>query len=79
MMQIAGACYLVNSFSMILSPPLQGILFPTILLPSFVGESAFCLWLLVKGLDVSAWERQSGGPRVQLENTVLLMPQSNNL
>lgn len=58
-MQLAGACYLVNSFSMILSPSLQGMLFPFILLPAFVGESAFCLWLLLKGIDVAAWERRA--------------------
>ena len=46
LMQVAGVCYLVNSFSMVLSPALAGVLFPAILLPSLVGESAFCLWLL---------------------------------
>jgi hypothetical protein len=59
LMQIAGLCYLVNSFSMILSPPLQDILFPFILLPSLIGESTFCLWLLIKGVDVPAWERRA--------------------
>lgn len=49
LMQLAGACYLVNSFAMVLSPPLAGVLFPAILLPALVGESAFCLWLLFKG------------------------------
>lgn len=58
LMQLAGGCYLINSFSMILHPPLQAFLFPYILLPSLVGESAFCLWLLSKGVDVPAWERQ---------------------
>jgi hypothetical protein len=59
MMQIAGLCYLINSFSLVLSPSLANFLFPAILLPAFVGESAFCLWLLVKGVNVSAWERQT--------------------
>jgi hypothetical protein len=49
LMQLAGACYLVNSFAMVLSPPLASMLFPSILLPALVGESAFCLWLLFKG------------------------------
>jgi hypothetical protein len=44
---------------MILSPALQGRLFPFILLPSLVGESTFCLWLLIKGVDVAAWTRQA--------------------
>lgn len=49
LMQLAGVCYLVNSFSMVLSPGLAGMLFPAILLPALVGESAFCLWLLFRG------------------------------
>ncbi|MES3024911.1 MAG: DUF4386 domain-containing protein [Pseudomonadota bacterium] len=59
MMQIAGLCYLVYCFSLILSPALSSFLFPVILLPTLIGESAFCLWLLVKGVDVAAWERKS--------------------
>ena len=59
LMQLAGLCYLVNSFSMILSPVLQGMLFPYILLPSLVGESTFCLWLLIKGVDAAAWTRRA--------------------
>ncbi|MFS2007810.1 DUF4386 domain-containing protein [Duganella sp. CT11-25] len=58
LMQIAGVCYLVNSFSMILSPPLQDILFPAILMPALIGESAFCLCLLFKGVRVSEWQRR---------------------
>ncbi|MEV4781833.1 DUF4386 domain-containing protein [Burkholderia sp. LMU1-1-1.1] len=60
LMQLAGVCYLVNSFAMILYPPLQDMLFPVILLPSFIGESAFCLYLLIKGADVPAWRRLAG-------------------
>jgi len=60
LMQLAGVCYLVNSFAMILYPPLQDMLFPVILLPSFIGESAFCLYLLIKGIDVPAWRRLAG-------------------
>jgi hypothetical protein len=59
LMQIAGLCYLVNSFSMILYPPLQGTLFPFILLPSLIGEGTCCLWLLIKGVDVPVWERRA--------------------
>lgn len=61
LMQLAGACYLINSFAMILPPPLQDKLFPIILLPSFIGESAFCLYLLIKGVDAPAWHRRAGG------------------
>ena len=54
-MQVVGACYLINSFAMFLSPALQNVLFPAILLPALVGESAMCLWLLIKGVDVEKW------------------------
>jgi len=56
LMQLAGLCYLINSFCMVLSPALQGMLFPFILLPPLLGEGAFCLWLLFKGVDMPAWE-----------------------
>lgn len=56
LMQLAGACYLINTFAMILSPSLASHLFPAILVPAFIGESAFCLWLLIKGVDTSAWK-----------------------
>lgn len=54
LLQIAGLCYLVNSFSQILFPALP--LFPFILIPSLIGEGACCLWLLVKGVNPAAWD-----------------------
>ncbi|MFC0253799.1 DUF4386 domain-containing protein [Massilia consociata] len=54
-MQIVGACYLINSFAKFVYPPLQGVLFPLILLPALVGESAMCLWLLTKGVNLEKW------------------------
>lgn len=56
LMQIAGLCYLTNSFALILSPSLAARLFPAVLLPAFVGETSLCLWLLVKGVNVSKME-----------------------
>ncbi len=44
---LAGVCYLVNSFALLLVPPLAASLFPAILVPAFVGELAVSLWLLV--------------------------------
>jgi hypothetical protein len=55
LMQLAGLCYLTNSFALILSPALAGALFPAILLPAFVGESSLCLWLLLKGVNTARW------------------------
>ena len=50
LMQIAGACYLINSFALIASPQAANRLFPAILIPSFIGELSLALWLTVKGI-----------------------------
>ena len=60
LMAIAGVCYVVNSFAVLLSPPLAGLLFPAILLPALVAESSLALWLLVKGVNAERWDRQAG-------------------
>lgn len=64
LMQIAGLCYLANSFALVLAPTLANRLFPAILLPSFVGEASLCLWLLVKGVNVAKWEEKKSALRV---------------
>jgi len=55
MMQIAGVCYLINSFADVVYPPIASRLFPFILLPAFIAELSLALWLLVKGVDLSKW------------------------
>jgi hypothetical protein len=57
---IAGTCYLVNSLALILSPSLASILFPSILIPAFVGELSLAVWLTVKGVSVPKWEAKAG-------------------
>ncbi len=57
MMQIAGVCYAINSFAVILYPPIGSKLFPVILLPPFVAELSLALWLLVKGVDEAEWRK----------------------
>ena len=56
MMQIAGLCYLINSFALILAPSFANKITPTILIPSLIGELSLCLWLLVKGVNITTWE-----------------------
>ncbi|HSZ34037.1 MAG TPA: DUF4386 domain-containing protein [Puia sp.] len=56
MIQIAGTCYLVNSFALILSPALAHAIFPAILLPSLIGELSMSLWLLFKGVNLAKWK-----------------------
>ena len=63
LMQIAGVCYLTNSFALILSPAVANRLFPAILVPAFIGEVSLCLWLLVKGVNVEKWEEKASAGR----------------
>ncbi|PSL44296.1 uncharacterized protein DUF4386 [Chitinophaga niastensis] len=60
LMPIAGLSYLTNSFAMILAPKFADLIFPTIMIPAFIAESSFCLWLIVKGVNVPEWEKQAG-------------------
>lgn len=45
-LEIAGACYIINSFTIFIAPALHAVLSPWILLPPFVGEVGLTLWLL---------------------------------
>ena len=57
LMQVAGVCYVINSFALLLSPPLSSRLFPAILIPSLIAELSFALWLLVKGARAEQWNQ----------------------
>ena len=59
LMAVAGLCYLVNGFALILSAALAARLFPAILLPAFVGEASLCLWLLARGVDEERWRARA--------------------
>jgi hypothetical protein len=63
LMQIAGLCYLTNSFARLLAPPFADRIFPAILAPAFIAEFSLCLWLLVKGVNVPKWEELAGAGR----------------
>ncbi|MEO6454620.1 MAG: DUF4386 domain-containing protein [Ginsengibacter sp.] len=55
LMQVAGLCYITNSFALIIAPKIANLLF---MLPPFIAETSFCLWLLVKGVDVTKWKEK---------------------
>lgn len=57
---IAGVCYITLSLAQLLYPPLAAILFPPILVPAFIGELSFAVWLTVKGVNVTRWQEQAG-------------------
>jgi Domain of unknown function (DUF4386) len=54
---LAGLSYLVNSFALLLAPAVASVLFPYILMPAFVGELCFALWLTFKGVNLEKWPR----------------------
>jgi hypothetical protein len=56
MLQIAGVCYLINNFTLILNPSLANKMFPFMMIPVFIAETAFALRLTVKGVNLSKWE-----------------------
>ena len=67
MMAIAGVCYLFNSFAMIIAPSFADLIYPIVLIPGFIGELSFCLWLIVKGVNIKVWnehQQQLAGPAV---------------
>lgn len=63
---IAGACYLTNSAAVVLFPRLASMLFPSILVPAFIGELSFAVWLAVKGVDLAKWQEKAGGSTASL-------------
>ena len=58
LMQIAGLSYLTACFAALLAPAFADLITPAILLPPLVGESSFCLWLLVKGVNIVKWQER---------------------
>jgi len=59
LLALAGVSYLINSFALILAPALASALFPYVLIPAFVGETLLALWMIFKGVDLTAWARRS--------------------
>jgi hypothetical protein len=59
LMQIAGLCYLSSCFADLLAPSIADLITPAILLPPLLGELSYCLWLLIKGVDVGKWNERT--------------------
>jgi len=55
LVQVAGVSYVVNSFLLLVVPDLANIV---VLIPAFIAELSLALWLLIKGVDESEWERR---------------------
>ncbi|MGY4515796.1 DUF4386 domain-containing protein [Lysobacter sp. HA18] len=59
LMQVAGACYLINTTLLLLAPEVEGRLFAVLMLPVFIAELSFALWLTIKGVNETAWHRRA--------------------
>jgi hypothetical protein len=62
---IAGLGYLVQSFGVLMTPGAADTLDMVVLLAAVPGELALTLWLLIKGVNVKAWEALVGASRGQ--------------
>ncbi|RAO78170.1 DUF4386 domain-containing protein [Dyella jiangningensis] len=60
LMQLAGLSYLIACFAALLAPTFADSITPAILLPALIGETSFCLWLLIKGVHVAKWKERIG-------------------
>lgn len=58
LLQVAGGSYLVACSAALFAPALADILLPAILLLPLIGESSFCLWLLIKGVNTAKWQER---------------------
>jgi len=59
---IKGHAFLLrvaNSAAVIRSPRLASMLFPPVLVPAFIGELSFAVWLTVKGVNVAKWQEMA--------------------
>jgi hypothetical protein len=58
LMQIVDLSYLIACFAALFAPAIADLITPAILLPPLIGESSFCLWLLVKGVNIARWNER---------------------
>ena len=58
LMQVAGLCYPIACFAALFAPAFADLIVPAILIPPLIGESSFCLWLIVKGVNIAKWNER---------------------
>ncbi len=52
---IPGVSYLTSSFALIVAPNFADRFYFVMAGPAFLGEMSLCLWLMIKGVNVSKW------------------------
>lgn len=58
LIQVAGLSYLIGCFAALFTPAFADLITPAILIPALIGESSYCLWLLVKGVNIEKWNER---------------------
>jgi len=58
LMTLAGLSYLTNSVTLFLAPAYAGTVFAVLVL-ALIGEGSFCIWLMVKGVNLPKWEARA--------------------
>jgi hypothetical protein len=56
LLALAGVCYLLNTFVVLMPKGFADYLFPWIFLPILVGEGTLALWLLIAGVNSTNWD-----------------------
>lgn len=59
LLAIAGGCYLINSFIMILFPSLSDSVFSILMAPILIAELSMSLWLIVRGVNITRWNEHT--------------------
>lgn len=67
LMGLAGVSYLLATFGALFAPAFGQAISPWVLLPVLIGESALCLWLLIRGVNVQRWRARIGPERPSAE------------
>jgi Domain of unknown function (DUF4386) len=55
-LSIGGIGYLANILATVTPTAIRAYLFPYIMLPAGVAETALTLWLLIMGMNVQKWD-----------------------
>ncbi len=75
---IAGLSYLTSSFMLILAPVYAGIVLPVLVL-ALVGELSLGLWLTVRGVNVTVWDKRASLPVVPDGSLAAAGPRAESL
>lgn len=56
---LAGVCYAANVVVRFVAPDVASQLFPWVMLPGFLSETALALWLTLRGVNAEKWRQQA--------------------